>query len=123
MSTITRFEDLKCWKESRILTREIYKMSSKGILTTEFDTRNQLRRSALSSMNNIAEGFARFHRKDFKRFLDISQSSTAEVKSMLYVLEDLNYYDKGILNDMHEQVDKTRSLTLGMIRYLDKNPK
>merc|ERR1711991_1243347 len=40
-------------------------------------------------MNNIAEGFARFNKKDFMRFLDYAQSSASEVKSMTYVIEDL----------------------------------
>ncbi|MDB4728023.1 four helix bundle protein [Saprospiraceae bacterium] len=91
MAKITRFEELTCWKASRELVKLVYKLSSTGNLARDFDTKSQLRRAALSMMNNIAEGFARFSKKEFIRFLDISQSSGAEVKSMIYVLEDLEY--------------------------------
>src|SRR5688572_9289537 len=83
MSKIEKFEDLKCWQAARKLVKEIYTMSSIGKLERDFETRNQLRRAALSSMNNIAEGFSRFGTKEFIRFLNISQSSVQEVQSMI----------------------------------------
>ena len=73
-------------------------------------------------MNNIAEGFGRYSNKEFIRFLEYSSSSAAEVKSMIYVLEDLNYSDAEYLKEIHNQIDKTRKLVLGLIRYL-KNRK
>lgn len=119
MGKITRFEELTCWKASRELVKAIYKISSEGQLSRDFDTKSQLRRAALSMMNNIAEGFGRFSKKEFVRFLDISQSSGAEVKSMIYVLEDLEYFDVNTINDLHKKVDKARNLTLGLLKYLD----
>jgi four helix bundle protein len=65
--------------------------SDSGKLSKDFDLRSQLRRAAVSSMNNIAEGFGRFSDAEFIHFLDVSQSSTGEVKSLTYCLEDLNY--------------------------------
>ena len=42
-------------------------------------------------MNNIAEGFGKLINKEFIRYLDTDQNSALEVKSILYVLLDLNY--------------------------------
>ena len=42
-------------------------------------------------MNNIAEGFERKTAKDFAHFLDLAKGSCGEVRSMLYVAEDLGY--------------------------------
>jgi len=42
-------------------------------------------------MNNIAEGFERGSGKDFARFLDIAKASCGEVRSMLYLADDLGY--------------------------------
>lgn len=72
-------------------------------------------------MNNIAEGFGRFNRKDFIRFLDYSQSSAIEVKSMLYVFEDLEYLDPKIIEELRSKTTDVINLTLGLIKYLRKN--
>lgn len=118
MSKVTRFEDLLCWQASRKLVKEVYTLSDQGRLAKDFDTKSQFKRAALSSMNNIAEGFGKFSTKEFIRYLDISQSSALEVKSMLYVLFDMNYLEEDKINDLHKLIDDTRNLTLGFIRYL-----
>jgi four helix bundle protein len=118
MSKITRFEDLKCWQASRTLVKHIYIISETGKLLKDYDTKSQIRRAALSSMSNIAEGFGKFSNKEFIRYLDIAQSSALEVKSILYVLLDMDYLVEKKINELHLMVDTTRNLTLALIRYL-----
>ncbi len=115
---IERFEDLKCWQAARVLVKEVYLASSKGKVADDFGMRNQIRRAALSTMNNIAEGFGRFSDPEFIRFLNISQSSALEVQSMLYVLGDIDYLDKETIKVLRLNLEKTKALTLGLIRYL-----
>ena len=86
-------------------------------LSKDFETRGQLKRAALSSMSNIAEGFGKFSNKEFIRYLDIAQSSALEVKSILYVLSDMNYLTQ-INRWATNLCDETRSLTLALIKYL-----
>ena len=95
-----------------------YRVSDKGKLKSDFDLKSQFRRAAVSSMNNIAEGFSRYSQKEFIRFLDISASSAGEVKSMLYVLEDLEYISAEELEKLHFSVDETKKLTLALLKYL-----
>jgi four helix bundle protein len=118
MAKVSRFEDLKCWQASRELVRQIYAISETGKLLKDYDTKSQIRRAALSSMSNIAEGFGKFSSKEFIRYLDIAQSSALEVKSILYVLLDMNYLLEEKINELHLMVDNTRKLTLALIRYL-----
>lgn len=120
---VTKFEDLECWKAARELVRQVFTVSQDGAFVKDWDSKSQFRRAALSVMNNIAEGFARYHDKEFKRFLDIAQSSAAEVKSMLYVFEDLKYLGSNVIEELHQSVDKARNFTLALIRYLDSKEK
>lgn len=120
MSKVERFEDLQCWKEARVLANMIYSLCSNGKFSKDFGFQDQIKRASISVMNNIAEGFSRYSRKEFIRYLNISQSSASEVKSMLYVIEDLNYEAKDKLQNIHDQIDKTRNLILAFIKYLNK---
>ena len=119
MSKIERFEDLNCWKNARILVKEIYQQKDR--FKNDWSTRDQFQRAGISVMNNIAEGFTRFSAKEKIRFLEIAQSSAAEVKSMLYLLEDLKYFSPQVLENLHKQVDTTRYQILGFIKYLNKS--
>lgn len=120
MNVVKDFEELKCWKATRQITHEIYIVTREGKISKDFGMKDQIRRASLSTMNNIAEGFAKYSKKEFIRFLNISQSSAAEVKSRLYLITDLNYIKEKKLTDLHQQVDSTRRLTRGLIKYLNQ---
>jgi four helix bundle protein len=118
MSKIDRFEDLKCWQVSRRLVNEIYRIAETGSLLKDYDTKSQIKRAALSAMSNIVEGFGKFINKEFIRYLDTAQSSACEVKSILYVLLDMNYLNQEKVDRLQLLTDEVRNLTLGLIRYL-----
>lgn len=118
MARIEKFEDLKCWKAARELVRMVYIACEEGKFVKDFDTKSQIRRAALSTMNNIAEGFGRGSNKEFIRFLEIAQSSAMEVKSITYVLIDLDYLLEDRIIEISRKAEETKSVTLGLIRYL-----
>ncbi|MCB9053275.1 MAG: four helix bundle protein [Lewinellaceae bacterium] len=123
MEKVTRFEELRCWQAARILVRKVFMYTTTGELAKDRDTRSQVRRAALSVMNNIAEGFNRFSDKEKIRFLEISASSGTEVKSMLYLFEDLNLLPKETIEELRSETDKTINQTFGFIRYLKSKDK
>ncbi len=86
MATLNSFEDLECWKSARILTRLIYKIFAES---RDFGFRDQIQRASVSIMNNIAEGFGRIGVKEKLQFTNIAVGSAQEVKSMLFLAQDL----------------------------------
>ncbi|PHN02870.1 four helix bundle protein [Flavilitoribacter nigricans] len=116
MAKIEKFEDLQCWQKARELTRLVY--SLEGPITTNWSIKDQFQRASLSIMNNIAEGFNRFSNREKIRFLEIAQSSANEVKSMIYVLKDLNYLIDDQITELFMLVEETKAKILGLIRYL-----
>ena len=80
--------------------------------------RSQIRRAAISTMNNIAEGVGRFSRKEFSRFLEISSASALEVKSITYAAIDLKYLTEEKAKQIQDKAETVKSLDLGFIRYL-----
>jgi four helix bundle protein len=119
MAAVEQFEQLECWQVARDLVRTVYQASTTGKLSSDFETRSQLKRAGLSTMNNIAEGFGRrFSGKEFIRFLNISVGSAIEVKSMTYMLEDLAYIDGQSIRSIREKAETSIAKTLALIRYL-----
>ncbi len=103
MSLAKRFEELRIWNEAREQVRFIYLEFSE---LRDFGFRDQIQRAAVSVMNNIAEGFERKTPRDFAHFLDLSKGSCGEVRSMLYVAEDLDYIDSTTAADLRGKSEK-----------------
>lgn len=120
MAKIEKFEDLDCWKASRDLVNLVYDLCENERLSKDWDTVRQIKRASLSSMNNVAEGFARFSDKEFVRFLDIAQASGTEVRSMSYVLLDRKYISEKEFQQLQENSFKVCNLISGLIRHIVK---
>ncbi|HEY4653488.1 MAG TPA: four helix bundle protein [Cyclobacteriaceae bacterium] len=118
MSKVNRFEDLRCWQEARRLVKEIYLIAEEGKLARDYDTKSQIKRAALSCMNNIAEGFGKYSQKEFIHYLDTAHNSASEVKSILYVLLDLEYLDEERITILQQKAEEVRALILAFIKYL-----
>jgi len=120
MSTIKRFEDIEAWKEARSLSYEIY-LCFKNV--KDFSFRDQICRASISVMNNIAEGFERDADGDFQRFLKIAKGSSGEIRSMLWIAEDLKIIDKKTAEDFRNKTILISSKLALFIKYLNSAKK
>ncbi|HRR40181.1 MAG TPA: four helix bundle protein [Syntrophales bacterium] len=121
---ISRFEDLDCWREARVLVQKVYDATEINRFVKDTRLARQIQAAAASSMANIAEGLIRRSDKEFIQFLFIAMSSTAEVRSHLYIALDRGYIDREKFDDIYGQADKTGKMISGLITYLLKsNPK
>ena len=118
MAGINRFEDIQAWQKARKLVAEIYKMCNQEAVSKDFGFRNQICRAAISSMNNIAEGWARKSDRDFAHFLDVARGSVTEVQSMLYVAYDIGYIEEAQRESLYQLAAETASLIGGFTSYL-----
>jgi four helix bundle protein len=120
MATIKRFEDLECWQEARKLVRLIYKLTLRKEFRKDFELVRQVRKSAVSSMANIAEGFHRSSTKDFMKFLDYSRGSVAETVSHSYVAVDQDYITESQMQQVKEQSEVVWKKVNNFISYLNR---
>jgi four helix bundle protein len=121
MSTILGFEDIEAWQKSRILTREIYDVTSAGHFARDFGLRDQIRRASVSSMSNIAEGFERGGNKEFVQFLSNAKGSVGEVRSQLYVALDAGFINQKKFDALYMHTADTGRLIGGFMRYLQQS--
>lgn len=115
---VERFEDLKIWQEAREICKIVFEITSVRPFSNDFRFRDQIRASAGSSMDNIAEGFERGGNKEFYQFLSVSKGSTGEVRSQSYRAFDVKYINEIKLNELLERTDSLSKKTYNLMKHL-----
>lgn len=100
---ITCFEDLFIWQKSIEFAKEIYLLTDRKGLGSDFGLRNQMRDASVSISTNIAEGFERRSRKEYLNFLNIAKASAGETRSLLYVAFEVGYIESVELDLLREK--------------------
>lgn len=112
------FEDLEAWQAARALTSEVYGLCRRAPFSTDFGLTTQIRRAAVSVMNNLAEGWESLHPDEKKQFYNYSRRSCGEVRSMSYVLLDNEYITEKEHKTLLSSCIRSGMLTSGLIRSL-----
>ena len=100
---ITCFEDLFIWQKAIEFAKEIYILTERNSLRTDFGLKNQMRDAVVSISTNIAEGFERRSRKEYLNFLNIAKASAGETRSLLYVAFEVGYIEQIDLDVLREK--------------------
>ena len=100
-----RFQDLKIWQSAIKIAHELFDIA--GILENRrlYRFAEQLRGSAMSMSNNIAEGSGSSSKKEFKQFLNIAKRSTFENANILIILEQRELISQDSLDKLLDQLD------------------
>jgi len=88
---INSYKELIVWQKSIQLVSEIYKLTEKFPRAEVYGLTSQMRRCAVSIPSNIAEGWQRGTKKDYRHFLLISFGSSAELETQLIISKSLHY--------------------------------
>jgi len=115
---IQSFKDLRIWQKGIEIVEDIYKMTNNFPNEEKYGLSSQMRRSAISIPSNIAEGFKRFHNKEYKRFLFITLGSSAELETQLIISNKLNYVTKHTTDTLIEKIDYLSKMITLLIRKL-----
>ena len=91
---IKNFRDLDIWKKGIEIVKDIYKIVRKFPKLELYSLTNQMQRASLSIPTNIAEGFNRFHNKEYKQFLYIALGSCAELETQIEIAIELKYINE-----------------------------
>ena len=118
MNAPKQFEDLDAWKSARDLTNEVYAYCRREPLNRDFGLCDQLRRAAVSVMNNVAEGWESYHVAEKIQFYNIARRSCGEVRSMSYVLLDNQFVTAADHMTLRELSVRSGQLISGLIRSL-----
>ena len=115
---IKTFRELNIWNAGIEIVKAIYQLTEIFPKQETYGLISQMRRSAVSIPSNVAEGFRRFHNKEYRQFLYTSLGSCAELETQLTIAMELNYIQKDTENKLLEKLDHICRMISNLIKKL-----
>jgi four helix bundle protein len=110
METIKHFKELKVWQKGIEIVKDIYEITKHFPKEEMYGLTSQMRRSAISIPSNIAEGFKRYHTKEYKQFLYIALGSIAELETQIVITKEVGLLEDLMMDAMNEKLDHTSKM-------------
>jgi len=115
---IKNFQDLRIWQKGIEVVKDIYILTKKFPKEELYGLTSQMRRSAVSIPSNIAEGFRRYHNKEYKQFLYITLGSCAELETQIIIVNELDYINETNKSELIEKIKYICRMTVKLINKL-----
>jgi len=118
MEKIRSFKQLRIWNKGIEIVEEVYRLTKGFPREEQYGLISQMRRAAVSIPSNIAEGFKRFHPKEYRQFLHITLGSAAELETETIIAEKLGYLIEADLGLLSEKIDLLSKMTSALLKKL-----
>ena len=103
------------FQTSKKFTLECYRITKDFPADEKFGMVSQIRRAALSTHLNIAEGCSRKSENERKRFFEIARGSVVEVDTALDIAHELHYKSTNDLQPLGSYLVSTFKQLCGLI--------
>ena len=115
---IKDFRDLDIWKLGKAIVVDVYRLTENFSKNEQFGLTSQMRRAAISVPSNIAEGYNRYHRKEYQRFLSFALGSCGELETQVEIAYDLQYLGKDGKDIMLENISHEARMIRNLMKKL-----
>jgi four helix bundle protein len=122
MATVKSFRDLVVWQRSVELCLALYKLTRQFPREEVYGLTSQLRRAGVSVASNIAEGFGRRSRSDYRSFLRVARGSVLEVQTQLVIALELQYGEQGKIREVEGTAEEVSRMLWVLIEKIGRTP-
>ena len=119
-SKIKNFRDLDVWRLAMEIVVDIYECTKTFPKEEIYGLVSQMRRASVSIASNIAEGFNRYHNKEYRQFLYIALGSCAELETQIEVSVTLEYITQSGRDKTIEKLDHESRMLRNLIKRLNE---
>jgi len=109
------FENLDVWKRSSRLCVDVYQ-TLRGCRDRAY--LDQITRAALSVPSNIAEGYERGSRPEYRRFLNIAKGSCGELRTQMYIGMEIALIDEVKGRELVSRAREISKMLQGLLNTL-----
>ncbi len=115
---IQKFRDLDVWKLGKDIVLDVYRATAEFPKDEIYGLVAQMRRASVSIPSNVAEGFNRFHNKEYRQLLYVALGSCAELETQVEISADLRYLADGERDLMLDKIDHETRMLRNLIKKL-----
>jgi four helix bundle protein len=112
------YRELAVWQRSIELTVALYKLTRAFPRDEIFGLTSQLRRASVSIASNIAEGYGRGSKGEYRNFLGMARGSALEVQTQLVIARELGLGSPAEIANAERLADESGKMLWAMIRKL-----
>ncbi|MEK7573683.1 MAG: four helix bundle protein [Patescibacteria group bacterium] len=120
---VTSYRELIVWQKSMDLSTLVFQITKSFPVSEQYGLTNQIRRACFSIPSNIAEGFCRGGRPEFRQFLQIAFASGAELETELEIARNINILQEKDYTLLISRLDEIMRMLNKMIRTVKNNQK
>src|SRR5882672_7494856 len=113
---MANYQQFAAWRLCHDLTLHVYRVTESFPKHELYGLTSQSRRAAISAGANLAEGSMKKGRNEFRRFLDISIGSLAELSYLLLCAKDLGFLPEPQWKDLEDRRDHAAAVTWSLYK-------
>ena len=118
MAKAKDYKELRVWQKGIEIADKTYTITDGFPKSELYSLSGQMRKACVSIPSNIAEGFARFHSREYKQFLYIALGSCAELDTQFVIAGRRGYLTKEKLEEIAETLNHESRMLTSLINKL-----
>jgi four helix bundle protein len=112
------YRDLKVWQRSIELSVSIYRLTSGFPREEVYGLTSQLRRCSVSVASNLAEGYGRASKGEYRQFVGMARGSVLELQTQLVIAKALGFGKEALLRTAESLAEEVGKMTWALMQKL-----
>jgi four helix bundle protein len=112
------YRDLTVWQRSIQLSVSVYKLTAGFPREELYGLTSQLRRAAVSVASNLAEGYGRASKGEYRQFVGMARGSVLELQTQLVIARELRFGETAKLKITENLAEETGKMTWALFQKL-----
>ncbi|HEV2278358.1 MAG TPA: four helix bundle protein [Acidobacteriaceae bacterium] len=121
-SQISSYRDLIVWQRAIETSIAVYRFTSSFPREEVYGLTSQIRRASVSVASNIAEGYGRLSRDQYRHFLTIANGSNFELQTQLVIAKELGMGDALEAAKIERMSLEVSKMLVAMLKKLRSQP-
>jgi four helix bundle protein len=113
------YRDLIVWQRAIQLTLDVYKLTASFPEYEKFGLTNQLRRASVSVASNIAEGYGKSTKGEYRLFIGHARGSNFEVATQLVIASGLGFAPLAALRNTEALCEEVGKMLVAIMKKLE----